>query len=101
MFPLLPRWFTTALRVRPRRGTSVHFPDGSRRDYPPLSTPSESLPLHEHALLESLNKAVFEHRFINMKPSGIGVSMYAPPETHFFWQLYYLATSRRISGRLL
>jgi hypothetical protein len=78
MFPLLPRWFTTALRVRPRRGTSVHFPDGSRRGYPPLSTPSESLPLHEHALLESLNKAVFEHRFINMKPSGIGVSMYAP-----------------------
>src|ERR1700733_13691579 len=59
MFPLLPRWFTAALRARPRRATSVHFP--------------ENEPLHDHALLESLNKSVFEHRFINMKPSGKSV----------------------------
>lgn len=70
MFPLLPRWFTTALRARPQRATSAHFPDGSQRGYP-LSTSSENEPLHEHALLESLNKSVFEHRFINTKPSAV------------------------------
>jgi hypothetical protein len=28
------------------------------------------MPSHDHALLESLNRSVFEHRFINMTPTG-------------------------------
>lgn len=71
VFPRLPRWFTSALRVRPRRATSVHLPDGTQRGYPsPPSTPSKNAPPHDHALLESLNKSVFEQRFINLKPTG-------------------------------
>ncbi|TFK77381.1 S-adenosyl-L-methionine-dependent methyltransferase [Pluteus cervinus] len=72
-FPLLPRWFTTALRARPRRASSIHFPDGTHRGYPSRpNTPSRNnKPLHDHALLESLNRSVFEHRFINMKPTAV------------------------------
>ncbi|RDB29007.1 Demethylmenaquinone methyltransferase [Hypsizygus marmoreus] len=72
LFPKLPRWFTTALRMRARRNTSVHYPDGSQRGYPsPPDTPSKKAPSHDHALLESLNKSVFELRFINMKPTAV------------------------------
>jgi len=71
MFPLLPRWFTAALRMRARSDKSVHLPDGTQRTWPsPPNTPSKDTPSHDHALLESLNKSVYEHRFINMKPTG-------------------------------
>ncbi|KAG6901217.1 hypothetical protein C0995_015205 [Termitomyces sp. Mi166 len=71
MFPLLPRWFTSALRSHARRDTSAHYPNGSRRSYPsPPNTP-QNTPEHDHALLESLNKSVFEHRFINVKPTAV------------------------------
>ncbi|KAK0465575.1 uncharacterized protein EV420DRAFT_1514980 [Desarmillaria tabescens] len=68
VFPYLPRWFTAPLRARPRRSTSVHFPD---------DTPIQDMPSHDHALLESLYKSVFEHRFINMKPSALLPSYFA------------------------
>ncbi|KAF5385090.1 hypothetical protein D9615_001276 [Tricholomella constricta] len=72
MFPLLPRWFTTALRMRARRNTSVYYSDGTQRGYPsPPNTPSQNFPAHDHALLESLNRSVFEHRFINLKPTAV------------------------------
>ena len=78
VFPRLPRWFTTALRSRPSRAQAVFFPDGLRTQNDPqlLTTPSDT-PSHDHALLESLYKSVFEHRFINLKPSGknIGVNI--------------------------
>lgn len=78
VFPYLPRWFTAPLRARPRRSTSVHFPDGSQRRYPsPPDTPIQEMPSHDHALLESLYKSVFEHRFINMKPSALLPSYFA------------------------
>ncbi|PPQ99563.1 hypothetical protein CVT24_005351 [Panaeolus cyanescens] len=69
IFPVLPRWFTTALRARPLRSQSVHYPDGTYRGYPTLST--MPIPSHDHALLESLFQSVFENRFINMKPSSV------------------------------
>ncbi|GLB35880.1 putative O-methyltransferase [Lyophyllum shimeji] len=72
MFPRLPRWFTAALRMRARRDTSVHYPNGTQRGYPsPPNTPSQNIPTHDHALLESLYKAVFEQRFINLKPTAV------------------------------
>ncbi|KIY67197.1 hypothetical protein CYLTODRAFT_376545 [Cylindrobasidium torrendii FP15055 ss-10] len=72
VFPKLPRWFTSPLHSRPRRGASVHLPDGSRRGYPSQpDTPQSATPAHDHALLESLYTSVFEHRFINMKPSSL------------------------------
>ncbi|KAK0208757.1 hypothetical protein DFS33DRAFT_1253760 [Desarmillaria ectypa] len=78
VFPYLPRWFTAPLRARPKRSTSVHFPDGSQRRYPsPPDTPIQDMPSHDHALLESLYKSVFEHRFINMKPSALLPSYFA------------------------
>ena len=78
VFPRLPRWFTTALRSRPSRAQAVYFPDGSRtQNDPQLPTSSLDTPSHDHALLESLYKSVFEHRFINLKPSGknIGINI--------------------------
>ncbi|KAF9056098.1 hypothetical protein BJ165DRAFT_1430860 [Panaeolus papilionaceus] len=69
IFPVLPRWFTTALRARPLRSQSVHYPDGSYRGYPTLS--NIPIPTHDHALLESLFQSVFENRFINLKPSSV------------------------------
>ncbi|KAF7311076.1 UBIQUITIN-CONJUGAT-2 domain-containing protein [Mycena chlorophos] len=70
IFPLLPKWFTGPLRARPRRSTSVHFPDGTHRGlYPFTDTPSDAT--HDHALLESLYKSVFESRFINLRPTAI------------------------------
>ncbi|KAJ7619183.1 hypothetical protein DFH06DRAFT_1235568 [Mycena polygramma] len=53
IFPLLPKWFTAPLRARPRRSTS-----------------SDTTP-HDHALLESLYKSVFESRFINLNPTAV------------------------------
>ncbi|KAF5368561.1 hypothetical protein D9758_002245 [Tetrapyrgos nigripes] len=70
-FPTLPRWFTAPRRVRPRRATSVHLPDGTQRGYPDMSDSSTSNFSHDHELLESLHASVYEHRFINMKPSAL------------------------------
>lgn len=78
VFPRLPRWFTAALRSRPSRAQAVYFPDGSRtQNDPQLPTSSLDTPSHDHALLESLYTSVFEHRFINLKPSGknIGINI--------------------------
>lgn len=74
LFPSLPRWFTGPLRLRPRRTESVHLPDGSSHrvgsaSSAPHTTPSD-IPTHDHALLDSLYISVFEHRFVNIKPSG-------------------------------
>ncbi|KAE9398462.1 hypothetical protein BT96DRAFT_965928 [Gymnopus androsaceus JB14] len=69
LFPVLPRWFTAPMRARPRRADSVHLPEGSLRGK--FSSPPESSTPHDHALLESLYKSVFEHRFVNMKPSAV------------------------------
>ncbi|KAJ6621207.1 S-adenosyl-L-methionine-dependent methyltransferase [Mycena sp. CBHHK59/15] len=72
IFPLLPRWFTSPLRARPRRTTSVHYPDGTHRGlYPFSDTQSSEATPHDHALLESLYKSVFESRFINLNPTAI------------------------------
>lgn len=78
VFPRLPRWFTTALRSRPSRAQEVYFPDGPRtQNDPQVPTSSLDAPSHDHALLESLYNSVFEHRFINLKPSGknIGINI--------------------------
>jgi hypothetical protein len=78
VFPYLPRWFTTALRSRPARAQAVYLPDGSRtQNDPQLSTSLLDAPSHDHVLLESLYKSVFEQRFINLTPSGenIGISI--------------------------
>ncbi|KAJ3725582.1 hypothetical protein DFJ43DRAFT_1002537 [Lentinula guzmanii] len=73
IFPSLPRWFTAPMRAKPRRSASVHLPEGSVRGSisSSLLESPPSIPNHDHALLESLYKAVFEHRFINMKPSAV------------------------------
>ncbi|KAG6910523.1 hypothetical protein DXG01_009942 [Tephrocybe rancida] len=71
IFPVLPRWFTTALRSRARRDTSAHNLNALRSYPSPPSTPSQRILAHDHALLESLNKSVFEHRFINTKPTAV------------------------------
>ncbi|KAF7303242.1 UBIQUITIN-CONJUGAT-2 domain-containing protein [Mycena kentingensis (nom. inval.)] len=71
IFPLLPRWFTAPLRARPRRSTSVHFPDGTHRGLYPFNDTHSDTMQHDHALLESLYKSVFESRFINLSPTAI------------------------------
>ncbi|KAG2367791.1 hypothetical protein BDR07DRAFT_1326290 [Suillus spraguei] len=70
LFPTLPTWFTAPLRARNKRSDSVHYPNGShhRTDKPQPDIPP--LP-HDHALLESLYYAVFENRFINLRPTAI------------------------------
>ncbi|KAJ7925937.1 S-adenosyl-L-methionine-dependent methyltransferase [Mycena leptocephala] len=70
IFPRLPKWFTAPLRARPRRSTSVHYPDGTHRGLYPSDPDTLSTP-HDHALLESLYKSVFESRFINQNPTAI------------------------------
>ncbi|KAF8807852.1 S-adenosyl-L-methionine-dependent methyltransferase [Phlegmacium glaucopus] len=72
VFPCLPRWFTTALRSPPPKAQAVYLPDGSRaQNDSHLSPSSLDTPPHDHALLESLYKSVFEQRFINLKPSAV------------------------------
>ncbi|KAJ7786481.1 hypothetical protein B0H16DRAFT_1490620 [Mycena metata] len=71
IFPLLPKWFTAPLRARPRRSTSVHYPDGTHRGLYPFSDTQSDAAFHDHALLESLYKSVFESRFINLNPTAI------------------------------
>ncbi|KAF5388526.1 hypothetical protein D9757_004671 [Collybiopsis confluens] len=68
IFPVLPRSFTAPMRAR--RSASVHLPEGSigRSSIPESEI---AIPTHDHALLESLYKSVFEHRFVNMKPSAV------------------------------
>jgi hypothetical protein len=73
LFPVLPKWFTTPLRSRAKRTTSVHYPNGARPAQVPTPVttppPENHLP-HDHALLEALYNSVFANRFINMRPSG-------------------------------
>jgi hypothetical protein len=91
VFPRLPRWFTTALRSRPSRVQAVYLPDGSGTQND-TQLPTSSLDTsHDHALLESLYKSVFEHRFINLKPSGknIGINIICILK---ILQLFYLVT---------
>ncbi|KAF7307089.1 UBIQUITIN-CONJUGAT-2 domain-containing protein [Mycena indigotica] len=71
IFPLLPKWFTAPLRARPRRTTSVHFPNGTHRGLYPFADTQSDDTQHDHALLESLYKSVFESRFINLNPTAI------------------------------
>jgi hypothetical protein len=76
LFPVLPLWFTSPLRSRARRALSMHLPDGTHRSsYPPVPDTlfAEEQP-HDHALLEYLYSSVFDHRFINTKPSGAFIS---------------------------
>src|SRR6266704_1324672 len=62
VFPILPRWFTSALRARPlRERTYSHNSE-------PRSSIELSIPPHDHSLLESLHSAVYSNRFINTKP---------------------------------
>ncbi|KAF7342811.1 UBIQUITIN-CONJUGAT-2 domain-containing protein [Mycena sanguinolenta] len=68
IFPLLPKWFTASLRARPRRPRGVRYPDGTQRG---LDDNQPDTPPHDHALLESLYKSVFEARFINFNPTAI------------------------------
>lgn len=67
IFPRLPRWFTSALRARPRRPSAIHLRNGIQCGYPSR----QDTPNHDHALLELLNKSVYENRFINMKPTAL------------------------------
>ncbi|PFH49806.1 hypothetical protein AMATHDRAFT_62438 [Amanita thiersii Skay4041] len=69
VFPVLPKWFTAALRSRVRRESTVHLPEGTSRPLP--VTPSRNIPPHDHALLESLVQAVYEERFINTRPTAV------------------------------
>lgn len=73
LFPTLPTWFTAPLRARNKRSDSVHYPNGShnRTDKLPSSQPDIPPLPHDHALLESLYYAVFENRFINLRPTAI------------------------------
>ncbi|KIK70686.1 hypothetical protein GYMLUDRAFT_210055 [Collybiopsis luxurians FD-317 M1] len=73
LFPILPRSFTAPMRAKPHRTTSVHLPEGSvaQTNIPSMPDASIFTPTHDHALLESLYKSVFEHRFVNMKPSAV------------------------------
>ncbi|KAG2149593.1 hypothetical protein BD769DRAFT_344875 [Suillus cothurnatus] len=73
LFPTLPTWFTAPLRARNKRSDSVHHPNGShhRNDKLPSSQPDIPPLPHDHVLLESLYYAVFENRFINLRPTAI------------------------------
>ncbi|KDR85476.1 hypothetical protein GALMADRAFT_234363 [Galerina marginata CBS 339.88] len=76
IFPTLPKWFTNALRARPARNKIARYPDNNNSGYPiviesTMSSESPNIPSHDHALLESLYQSVFEHRFINLKPSSV------------------------------
>ncbi|KAF5323360.1 hypothetical protein D9611_005643 [Ephemerocybe angulata] len=76
MFPVLPRWFTSALRATHRPSTAPgSHPNGGahfQRSHTPSSmTTIPAIPPHDHALLESLNNSVFEQRFINTKPTAV------------------------------
>lgn len=70
LFPTLPTWFTAPLRARNKRSDSVHYPNGSHHRIPSSQSDIPPLP-HDHALLESLYYAVFENRFINLRPTAI------------------------------
>lgn len=73
IFPTLPLWFTNALRVRPLRHRTC--PRASELPSPDGAT-SYNIPLHDHALLESLHTAIYSNRFINMKPLCMFFSWY-------------------------
>ncbi|KAF9535677.1 S-adenosyl-L-methionine-dependent methyltransferase [Crepidotus variabilis] len=76
IFPTLPKWFTNALRVRPMRDPPLTMQHKSLSSYGGQSSQLSSsssgeTPPHDHALLESLHSAVYESRFINLKPLAI------------------------------
>ncbi|KAF8346913.1 S-adenosyl-L-methionine-dependent methyltransferase [Amanita rubescens] len=65
VFPLLPKWFTKALRDHTRQESSVDEP------LPFVPAASQNALTHDHALLESLMASVFEERFIHVKPTAV------------------------------
>lgn len=69
IFPVLPRWFTNPLRAQTKRPSAL-FPDGTIRSLLPPPSTSDDQAVHDHALLESLFRSVFDNRFINPTPSG-------------------------------
>jgi len=69
IFPTLPRWFTSPLRIRSKRSESIHHP--TNPSHPSSPRPSSPEEPHDHALLESLYYSVFESRFINLRPTAI------------------------------
>ncbi|KAJ3548860.1 hypothetical protein NMY22_g1106 [Coprinellus aureogranulatus] len=76
VFPTLPKWFTGAMRPKARPSTAPGgFTNGSTRQLrsftPSTTSTAIAIPLHDHALLESLNKSVFEQRFINSTPTSV------------------------------
>ncbi|VDB86572.1 unnamed protein product [Peniophora sp. CBMAI 1063] len=92
IFPIIPRWFTTPLRAKPRartnsRSSSIPFssiPDIPLPPSPPASPASNASsidddePSHDHALLEMLFISLHRSRFINMKPSNAIPLYFAP-----------------------
>ncbi|KAF4622885.1 hypothetical protein D9613_002243 [Agrocybe pediades] len=80
IFPSLPRWFTQALRNRPRQFTRhperpSEFSSSPPRHPTSISTIDASydieVPSHDHALIESLYNSIFDNRFINMRPTSV------------------------------
>ena len=102
LFPQLPRWFTTPLRVRTRRTLSIHYPDGSQPVTDTASLTSNGAPPHDHALLESLYLSIFESRFINLRPTGwdFYLESQAKPDVFIFLQLFCQFTLLLISDML-
>ncbi|KIP11772.1 hypothetical protein PHLGIDRAFT_99241 [Phlebiopsis gigantea 11061_1 CR5-6] len=79
MFPVLPRWFTQPLHNAVKRGSMKNRSEPSTMmEY--YSVPP-TLP-HDHALLEMLFDSVFEHRFINSRPSSILPGYFSATFTH-------------------
>jgi hypothetical protein len=70
IFPKLPRWFTSPFRQKARRPVPDLSNENPRDVETPSSKNSRCTPAHDHALLESLYNSVFEHRFINLRPTG-------------------------------
>ncbi|KXN88799.1 Demethylmenaquinone methyltransferase [Leucoagaricus sp. SymC.cos] len=70
VFPILPKWFTQALRPKPKT-SSIHLPNGLQGSSSSPDQSQRNSPPHDHALLESLYHSVFEHRFINTKPTAV------------------------------
>ncbi|KZV74809.1 S-adenosyl-L-methionine-dependent methyltransferase [Peniophora sp. CONT] len=91
IFPVIPRWFTTPLRAKPRartnsRASSIPFssiPDIPLPPSPPASPASNASslddePSHDHVLLEMLFDSLHQSRFINKKPSNAIPLYFAP-----------------------
>lgn len=70
IFPQLPRWFTSALRSRSRHHSTASITQ-EKTTGPSPAAQRPNTPSHDHALLESLLQAVFEHQFINTTPTAV------------------------------